>query len=214
MKVKLSRPSPAMVVASLALFVSLGGTSVAAVSFARNAGKVDGKDAVYAGTSLSRAAGDLVATNRRGPDKGRIPAKFLADVPTTQAFGRSFEVVDNATGAQEVFGGAAGVGTLTANCADQSPRPGVEDPVSTVTFSNTSGVAINLTQRKGDENAIIQPLAPGTVSSLTVGGSSTFEYQIQRGPTNLLINGTVRQDGRGQAAAFCLVYGTILRVDQ
>jgi len=28
-----------------------------------------------------------------------------------------------------------------------------------------------------------------------------------------LINGTVRQDGRGQAAAFCLVYGTILRVD-
>jgi hypothetical protein len=33
------------------------------------------------------------------------------------------------------------------------------------------------------------------------------------GTTNLLINGTVRQDGRGQAAAFCLVYGTILRVD-
>ncbi len=214
MKVKLSRPSPAMVVASVALFVSLGGTSVAAVSFARNAGKVDGKDAVRSGTSLKKAAGDLVATNRSGPDKGQIPAKFLADVPTTQAFGRAFEVADNATGAQEVFGGAEGVGTLTANCADQNPQPGIEDPISTVTFSNTSGAPINLTQRKGIENAVIQPLAAGTVATLTVGGSNTFEYQIQRGSTNLLINGTVRQDGRGQAAAFCLVYGTILRVDQ
>jgi len=214
MKVKLSRPSPAMVVACGALFVSLGGTSVAAVSFARNSGKVDGKDAVYSGTSLSKAAGDVVATNRTGADKGKIPAKFLADVPTTQAFGRAFEVADNATGAQEVFGGAGGVGTLTANCADQNPRPGIEDPISTVTFSNAAGETINLTQRKGNENAIIQPLAAGTVSALTIGGSNTFEYQIQRGTTNLLINGTVRQDGRGQAAANCLVYGTILRVDQ
>ena len=214
MKIRLTRPSPAMMVASAALFISLGGTSVAAVSFAKNAGKVDGKDAVYSGTSLSKAAGDVVATNRTGPDKGKIPAKFLADVPTTQAFGRAFEVADNATGAQEVFGGAEGVGTFTANCADQNARPGIEDPISTLTFTNTSGEAINLTQRRGNDDATIQPLAAGTVANLTIGGSNTFEYQIQRGSTNLLINGTVRQDGRGQGAAFCLVYGTILRVDQ
>ena len=47
------KPSPSMVVASIALFVSLGGTSVAAVSYARNAGKVDGYDAVKASSSTN-----------------------------------------------------------------------------------------------------------------------------------------------------------------
>jgi len=45
------------------------------------------------------------------------------------------------------------------------------------------------------------------------GGSNTFEYQIQKGTPNLLIDGTVRQDGRGQAAASCLVHGRLLRAD-
>ena len=213
MKLKLSRPSPSMLVACVALFVALGGTSYAAVSYATNAGKVDGKDAVYSGTSLSKAAGDVVATNRSGSDKGKIPAKFLAGVPTTQAFGRAFDVADNATGAQEVFGGATGVGSFSANCSDQNARAGVEDPITALNFTNQSGETINLTQRRGTDAAVIQPLPNGTVATLTIGGSNTFEYQIQKGTTNLLINGTVRQDGRAQAAASCLVYGTILRVD-
>lgn len=213
MKLKLTRPSPAMVVASISLFVALGGTSYAAVSYATNAGKVDGKDAVYSGTSLAKAAGDVVATNRSGADKGQIPAKFLAGVPTAQVFGRSFDVADNATGAQEPFGGAAGVGTFSANCSDQNARPGVEDPITSLNFTNGSGETINLTQRRGTDAPSIVPLANGTVAALTIGGSNTFEYQIQKGTINLLINGTVRQDGRGQPAASCLVYGTILRVD-
>ena len=81
---KISRPSPAMVVASIALFVSLGGTSIAAVSYVSSAGAVDGKSAVFAGASLSQAAGKLVATNRSGADKGRLPGKFVADVPKSQ----------------------------------------------------------------------------------------------------------------------------------
>src|ERR671921_702531 len=83
---RLSKPSPSMVVASIALFVSLGGTSVAAVSYARNAGKVDGYDAVKASSSTKKAAGKLVAANKSGPDKGRIPGKHLAGVahPTTE----------------------------------------------------------------------------------------------------------------------------------
>jgi hypothetical protein len=213
MKRRINWPSPAMCVASLALFVALGGTSIAAVSYATNAGKVDGKDAVYSGTSLSKAAGKLVATNRSGADKGRIPAKFLAGVPGGQVFGKAFEVADNATGAQEAFGGASGIGTLTANCADQNPKAGVEDPISTIQFVNQSGETINVTRRRGSEDAAIAPLANGTVSALTIGGSNTFEFQVQRGGTALLINGTIRQDGRGQPVANCLIYGTILRVD-
>ena len=77
---RFQKPSPSMVVASIALFVSLGGTSVAAVSYARNAGKVDGYDAVRASSSTNKAAGNLVAANKSGPDKGRIPGKHLAGV--------------------------------------------------------------------------------------------------------------------------------------
>src|SRR5215204_2501948 len=85
---RFTKPSPSMVVASIALFVSLGGTSVAAVSYARNAGKVDGYDAVKASSSTSKAAGNLVAANKSGPDKGRIPGRHLAGVAHTQTFGR------------------------------------------------------------------------------------------------------------------------------
>jgi len=214
MKVKVRRPSPAMCVACIALFVALGGTSVAAVSFARNAGKVDGKDAVAAGTSLSRAAGEVVATERRGRDKGRIPSKFLADVAGALSFGRAFEVVDNATGAQQPVASVSGIGTLSVTCADQSAKPGVEDPISNVSFANQSGQTINVTQTKGVEPSAILALANATVASLTIGGSNTFEYQIQTGGgSSVLVNGTVRQDGRGQPAAFCLVYGTVLRTE-
>ena len=68
---RFQKPSPSMVVASIALFVSLGGTSVAAVSYARNAGKVDGYDAVRASSSTNKAAGNLVAApghEARGED--------------------------------------------------------------------------------------------------------------------------------------------------
>ena len=69
----------------LALFVSLGGTSMAAVSYATRAGSVDGKSAVYSGASLSQSAGKLVATERSGADKGRLPGRFVADVPKTRS---------------------------------------------------------------------------------------------------------------------------------
>jgi hypothetical protein len=210
MKVKLRRPSPAMCVASAALFVSLGGTSVAAVSFARNAGKVDGKDAVASSATLRRAAGNLVATASRGPHKGKLPGKFLADVARTQSFGASIEVADNATGALQPVAAVPGTGTLLANCGDQNPRAGVEDPITSVQFVNQSGTTVNMTRRRFNDELAIAAQPNGTVSALTFGGSNTFEYQIQYGGTNLLVNGTVRQEGRGQAAARCLVYGMVL----
>ena len=100
MKPKL--PSPAMVVAMVALAVALSGTAVAAVNFASNAGAVDGKSAVASGAKLSSAAGKLVATQRSGAGKGRIASQYL-DLPqvvrgSSSNFGRAVGVVDNAAG--------------------------------------------------------------------------------------------------------------------
>src|SRR5215207_1583101 len=81
---KLHRPSPAMVVALIALVMAMTGSAVAAVNFATNAGAVDGKSAVRAGVTRSFAAGRLVATAADGPNKGRIPSKFLDLSPTVR----------------------------------------------------------------------------------------------------------------------------------
>ena len=210
---RISKPSPSMVVASIALFVSLGGTSVAAVNYARNAGKVDGKDAVKASASTAKAAGKLVAANKSGPDKGRIPGKHLAGVPHTHTFGRAFEVADNAPGAPLVIGDGGSLGQLTATCNDQAPRPAVEDPITELNFVNTSGDFINVAKRVGvRDDAGITPLANGTVAQLVIAGSNTFAYHLEYRGRNLLVNGVVRQDGRGGAAANCLVWGTVQEI--
>lgn len=205
---KIRRPSPAMAVACTALFIALGGTSIAAVNYARNAGAVDGKSAVSAGSSTSRAAGKLVATNRSGSDKGRIPAKFLAGVAGARTFGAAVDVQDNAVGAPTALGTAPGIGTLTASCTDQSERPGVEDPSTTITLTNASGATINVAKRIGGRDADVVAQAPGTVQTITIGGSNTFELHAQNRGTDLVIDGVVRQDGRGTDAASCLFYGT------
>jgi hypothetical protein len=208
---RFKRPSPAMLVACVALFVALGGTSVAAVNYARNAGKVDGKDAVKSSRSLGKAAGNLVATYPGGRLKGRIAHKFLADTPLARPFGHALEVVDNAASAPVSISDAGGLGTLTATCADQAAKPGVEDPVSTLSFVNASGTLINVAKRVGVNPAQIGIQQNGTVSSLTVRGSNTFEFNVNLLGTDLLIEGVVRQDGSGSAAANCLVYGTAVR---
>ena len=210
---RFSKPSPSMVVASIALFVSLGGTSVAAVSYARNAGKVDGKDAVKASSSTRKAAGTLVAANKSGPDRGRIPGKHLADVPHTQTFGRAFEVADNAPGAPQLIGDGGSVGQLTATCNDQAPRPGVEDPITELSLVNTSGDFVNVAKRVGvRDDAGVSAVPNGTVAQLVIGGSNTFAYHVEYRGRNLLVNGVVRQDGRGSGGATCLVWGTVLEI--
>jgi len=209
---KLRIPSPAMAVASLALFVALGGTGIAAVNYARNAGAVDGRSAVKASTTTTSAAGRLVATNATGTDKGRIPSKFLAGVPKATTFGAAVDVTDNATGAAAPLGTAPGIGTLTASCIDQDQKPGSEDPQTTITLTNSSGTTINLAKRIGGGNAAVVAHPANTVQTLTVGGSNTFELHAQNRGLDLVIDGVVRQDGRGTAAASCLFYGTFVVV--
>ncbi len=210
---KIRTPSPSMAVACTALFVALGGTSVAAVNYARNAGAVDGRSAVRAGSTTSKAAGKLVATNKKGPDKGRIPGKFLAGVARASTFGSSVEVVDNQTGVPATLGTAPGIGTLTATCADQGARTGVEDPITTVTLNNSSGTTINVAKRVGGRDAEVLPQAPDTAQSIVIGGSNTFDLHAQNGRVSMVIDGVIRQDGRGTATASCLFYGTFTLVE-
>ena len=73
---KLKRPSPAMVVAVVALVMSMTGGAIAAVNFAQNAGSVDGYSAVKASKAgKAKAAGKLVATykERRQPRQAAAP---------------------------------------------------------------------------------------------------------------------------------------------
>jgi hypothetical protein len=202
-----------MAVACAALFVSLGGTSVAAISYARNAGAVDGRSAVKASSTLKHAAGKLVATAKSGPNKGRIPSKFLASGSTRpDAFGSYGPVTDNATGSPTALASIAGVGDLSASCADQSNKPGVEDPITRLMFNNTSGTAINFARQVGGNNAEVIAQLPGTVQTFQIPGANTFTLHAQRGLTNLLVEGVVRQDGANTADAKCLVYGVAFRV--
>ncbi|HEX8082858.1 MAG TPA: hypothetical protein VF529_01125 [Solirubrobacteraceae bacterium] len=211
---RLRTPSPSLVISIIALVMATTGTAVAAVSFARNAGAVDGKSAVAATASLNRAAGKLVATNRRGADKGRIPGKFVADVVrgSSQPFGRYIPVNDNANGAPQAITGAAGLGTMTVACNDQAARAGVEDPRVVVTFANGAGSTINISRRVGAGEGFVAPLPAGAVDSFVIGGSDTFTFHAELNLNNLRIEGTVRQDGRGSAEAACLIYGFGLRV--
>jgi len=209
---KISRPSPALVVAGIALFVSLGGTSMAAMSYADRAGSVDGKSAVYAGSSLSQAAGKLVATNRSGADKGRLPGKFVADVPKTNVFSNVFQVADNAPGAPQTLATLSGLGSLTATCNDQAGAAGNEDPISVVTFINSSGEIVNVARRVGNTDGALSVAANQTATSISIGGSNTFTFHIERRSQNAIVTGGVRQDGRGTAAATCVVFGVVTQV--
>src|SRR5215211_6305905 len=60
LNMKISRPQPATIISIVALVMASTGSAVAAVSFARNAGAVDGKSAAGSGTTLSHAAGKLI----------------------------------------------------------------------------------------------------------------------------------------------------------
>ncbi len=209
---KVTRPSPAMVVAGIALFVSLGGTSIAAVSYVSNAGAVDGKSAVFSGASLSQAAGKLVATNRSGADKGRLPGKFIADVPKTTVFSNIFEVADNAPGAPQTVATLSGLGALTATCNDQNNTAGNEDPISTISFNNASGEIVNVARRVGNTDGALSVAANQTATSISIGGSNTFMFHIERRSQNAIIQGGVRQDGRGTPAATCVVFGVVEQI--
>ena len=200
-----TKPSASMVVAVTAMVFAMTGAGVAAV----NATSVDGLSAVKSGVSASKAAGKLVATDRKGNGRGTIASRYLNPGTT---FGRAFEVPDNQTLAPVAIGSIEGLGNLTASCFDQSPLPGREDPATKVVFGNTSGAAVNISTTIGNGAASIGILQNGAQTEFTIGGSNTFELHIQRSNVNYFARGVIRQDGRNTPAASCVIYGFALTV--
>lgn len=208
------KPSPALVVAFVALIFAMTGTAVAAVSYASNAGAVDGKSAVGASSSTSHAAGRLVATAAGGSAKGQLPARFLAGVVqgTGQPFVQSVPVSDNANLAPVALVGVPGVGTLSAGCDDQAKNPGREDPLTVLSFTDQAGTPISFERTVGSGQPLVTTLEPNAVSTNQIPGSNTFSMNMQSGLTNLRIEGVVRQDGAGTADGRCVVYGAAVRI--
>jgi hypothetical protein len=204
---RLKRPSPSMMVACIALFVALGGTSIAAVNYARNAGQVDGKNAYKAFRGKAKVAGDLVATKSSGEHAGQIPNRFLANTPHGDSFGALLDVADNAAGASTPLADTA-LGTLSAACNDQDTRANREDPVTTVSIVNDTAQGVNVSRRVGVNPGTFSVAQTGQTTSVQIRGSNTFSFVLESFGTVVQVEGLVRQDGADTAAAQCLVVGS------
>ncbi|MCW2992427.1 MAG: hypothetical protein JWM73_3021 [Solirubrobacterales bacterium] len=208
------RITPSFVVSIVALVLAAAGTSVAAISFAKNAGAVDGKSATGAASSQKNAAGKLVATASGGPLKSKVPARFLdlsAVVSGAKAtFAQGIEVVDNATSAPVALANQPGLGLVTATCADQNAKAAAEDPQVTVTFANTSGQSVNFSRTVGNGAPAVSIVAPATQNTFTINNSNTFELYAETGTTHYVLHGVVRQDGQNTATGTCAVWGYAL----
>jgi hypothetical protein len=208
---RIRKPSPAMVVAIIALVMASTGSAVAAVNFARNAGAVDGRSAVSADSSNSHAAGNLVATRSKGSNAGKIPIKFLAGVAYADTFANFFDVGDNATGAQVTVEPTV-LGNLNASCSDQAAGAGVEDPTVTLSFANTSGRDLNYFRRVGADGATtVTTLANGTADTFTINGQNNFRVHVQDsgGASNVVIEGFTRQFNVRTPSGNCAVTGSV-----
>ena len=206
MKLRLRRPSPSMVVAMVALVMSLSGSAVAAIDFARNSGAVDGLSAVKATSSVGHASGRLVATNKSGAQKGQIPNKFLAGTVGSTTFGAYPAVADNATGVSIPLNSSS-FGTLSASCSDQNRIAGNVDPTVTITFA--AGPALNLARSIGAAAPTIGVIQAGTADSFTINASNTFHIQLELNKVDVVYDGQVRQDGRTTPNGHCLIAGTV-----
>ena len=205
---RLQRPSPGTVLSIVAIVMGTTGTAAAAVDFARNAGAVDGLSAVSAGSSNSRAKGNLVATARGGSNPGQIPNKFLADVSEAQSFAIPLAVTDNATSAP-VDLGSTPLGKFSVACQDQAGAAGTEDPRMQFSFTNTSGGDANIARRAGVGEANVGLLANGTVDAFTISNANTFRVHVQQNGVNVVVEGATRQDRPSPVEGACYVWGTI-----
>lgn len=73
-----------LIVATVCLAAGWTGPAVAAVTFAQNSDKVDGKHAVGAGATTTQRKGKLVATS---PTTGRLPNNIVAVAPDAARLG-------------------------------------------------------------------------------------------------------------------------------
>jgi len=224
---KLKRPSPAMVVAISALVMSMTGGAIAAVNFANNAGAVDGKSAVKASKAGKQgAAGKLLATIRRGDNRGQFPLGAVANAASQNSVdnlaesvalgrngARTIAVADNQTTTAETLIDLD-LGNLQVSCADQQANAGTENATTRISITNDSGGPFNLSRNLGSGTPTITTLENGIVHTFSVGQRNMFNVQLQ-GTDNktVLVEGTAQQAGQGTADSSCIVWATALIVD-
>jgi hypothetical protein len=218
---RLRMPSPAMVVALIALVVSFSGTAFAVVNYARNAGAVDGKSAVSSSSSLRQASGNLVATAPAGRDRGRIPARFVADVMRggSTSLTRYIRVVDNQDGPVVPLAIIPKIGRLDAQCRDQDPAPGIESTQTVISFTASERGGVNVSRLLGRDiestrNAVVfTALKDRPVPILSL-ADNLFQLVLQARNRTVFVNGAGRSDANRSADAACLVFGLALRVSE
>ena len=212
-------PSPAMVVAIIALIVALSGTAVAAVDFARNSGAVDGKSAVSASASLRHATGKLVATATAGPGRGRIPGRFVSDVMRggSTSLTQYIRAVDNENGAVVPLAIIPGMGRLDAQCRDQDPTPDIKSTQTLVTFTATDERGVNVSRLLGSDigssrEGIVFTAVKDQPVPVMQFADSLFQLTLQSRDKTVFISGAARPDLNRTASAACLIFGVGLRV--
>lgn len=216
---KLRLPSPAMVVAVVALMVALSGTAIAAVNFAQNAGAVDGKSAVGASASLSEAAGKVVATASGGEGKGQIPARFLDGVMRggTMTLSKYLHTVDNQAGRPAPLLIVPGIGRFDARCDDVDATAGTQTTRTSITFTASVTQGVNVSRLLGrDIGAGDRPdvfSAPkGQPVSILGSADGLFQVIMEARGRSVLITGAARTDSSPGPRAACLIWGTAFRV--
>jgi len=210
-----------MVIALIALAVALSGTAIAAVAvdFARNAGAVDRKSAVSASASKAAAAGKLVATQKRGRNRGRIPGRFISDVMQggSDDLTGYLSVEDNKNGRVVRLLDISGVGRLNFQCRDQDPAVGKESTQTVVTFNATNAKGVNVSRLLGRnidraEDGVVFSAVPGTPVPIINFADSLFQLILQAGDKSVLVMGSSRSNLNRSANAACLVWGASLRI--
>lgn len=216
---RLRMPSPAMVVAIVALVVASSGTAFAVVNYARNAGAVDGKSAVSASSSLRDASGKLVATASAGAGKGRIPNRYVAGVMRggSTSLTKYMRVVDNQPGPVVPMAIIPRIGRLDAQCRDQDAAPGVESTQTVVTFTASAPGGVNVSRLLGRDiesgrNAVVFTALRDQPVPVLSFADSLFQLVLQARDRTVFISGAARSDSNRTPNAACLVFGIGLRV--
>ena len=214
-------PSPAMVVALVALVVAMSGTAVAVVGYARNAGAVDGKSAVSASSSLRRAAGRLVATASAGADKGQIPARYLGDVMGggSTSLTSYMRVVDDQPGPVVPLAIIPGIGRIDGQCRDQDATPWVESTQTVISFTASDPGGVNVSRLLGRDiesgrDAVVFTAPKDQVVPVTSIAENLFQLVLQARDRTVFVHGAARSENNRSADAACLVFGVALRVSE
>jgi hypothetical protein len=142
------RPSPAMVLAILALFVAVGGTAYAGVKLGKNAVKT--KNIKNSAVTNSKIADGAITSSKIGA--GQVAPSSLGSVVTRVV---TTDLPDNGTlqraiascaSGEKLIGGGANIGAVGSDVSIQGSRPSTADgsaPSDGDTFSSWQASAIN-----------------------------------------------------------------------